>query len=136
MGWKLSAVFLVACGAAFAQSSLNAVLLLSECSDSAQVRRVVQSSDMVAVRHSLAGGEQTCYAVSITAADGNLVEGFLLGARHPALIAFERNEQTYISQALPQPSSVSQPQAKVPARPKHYGRKLWNPFGSRAAGTK
>ncbi len=136
MGKKLSAFLLLGCAVALAQSNVDAVLLLSECSDSAQVRRIVQSADAVEVRHSLAGGAQTCYAVSVNTSDGNVVEGFLLGARHPTVIAFERNEQTYIAQALPQPAGASQPRTKASARPNHYGRKLWNPFGSRTAGTK
>ena len=135
MGGKLIAIFLVGCGVALAQSNVDAVLLLSECSDSSQVRRIVQSSDVVEVRHSLAGGAQTCYAVSITAGDGNVLDGFLLGPHHPAVIAFERSEQAYIAQALPQPPGASQNHAKAPARPKQYARKFWSPFGSRA-GTK
>jgi hypothetical protein len=116
MGRKLSAIFLVGCGVALAQSAGDAVLLLSECSDSSQVRRIVQSSDAIEVRHSLAGGAQTCYAVSITTGNGNVVEGYLLGAHHPVVIAFERKEQAYIARALPQPPEASQIHAKAPER--------------------
>ena len=126
---KLSAIFLVVCGLVLAQSTPD-VLLLSECSDSSQIRRIIQNSDVVEVRHSLAGGAQTCYSVSIATGGENVVEGFLLGARHPAVIAFERNEQAYSDQALPQPPGASQNRAKAPAPPKHYARRLWNPFAS------
>lgn len=132
MNPKLCAMLLL--GAALAVAQSDSALLLSDCSDSSDVKRVVQSSDAVVVRHSFAGFSQTCYAVTVTGLNGDAVDGFLLGARHPAVIRFERQEETYIAQVLPGPAGAK-PNPKPPARPKQHSYKLWNPFSSRA-GTK
>jgi hypothetical protein len=133
MRLKLAAILLWGGTVALAQS--DASLLFSECSDSSDVKRVVQSSDVVVVRHSLAGDAQTCYAVSIAAGNGKVVDGFLLGASHPAVLAFEQKEEDYIAQVLPGPSGPKpQGPPKPVLRPKpHYSHKLWNPFGTRAS---
>jgi len=111
-----------------AQSS--SALLFSECSDSSEVKRIVQSSDTVVVRHSLDGGPQTCYSVSISSENGNVMNGFLLGSSHPAVSAFERKEQDYIAQTFSGPTEAKkQDHSKPVARAKPF--KLWNPFGSR-----
>jgi len=128
MNPKLGAVLLLAATTLAAQSGSE--LLFSECSDSSEVKRVVQSSDTVVVRHSLDGGPQTCYSVSISSENGNVVNGFLLGSSHPAVIAFERKEQDYIAQTF-----TSSTEAKKQNHPKPVARakpfKLWNPFSSR-----
>jgi hypothetical protein len=132
MNPKLGAVLLLA-GMAFAAQSGSA-LLFSDCSDSSEVKRVVQSSDTVMVRHSLEGGPQICYAVTVSAENGNKVDGFLLGPAHPAVIAFERKEQDYIAQVFTGPTDVKkQSHPKPVAHAKPF--KLWNPFSSRS-GTK
>ena len=124
MNPKLGAVLLLA----------GAALLFSDCSDSSVVKRIVQSSDTVVVRHSLEGGPQTCYAVSVAGENGKTVEGFLIGQAHPAVVAFEQREQDYISQVFTGPTDAKkQNQPKPVARSKPY--KLWNPFSSRS-GTK
>jgi hypothetical protein len=129
---KLGAVFLLAASAFAAES--DSALLFSECSDSSEIKRVVQSTDTVVVHHSLAGGPQTCYSVSVAAGNGNVMQGFLLGSEHPAVIAFERSEQNYIAQAFSPPAQAKkQNHPKAVARAKPY--KLWNPFSSRS-GTK
>ena len=129
---KLGAVFLLAASAFAAES--DSALLFSDCSDSSEIKRVVQSTDTVVVHHSLAGGSQTCYAVSVAAGNGTVVDGFLLGSRHPAVLAFERNQQNYVAQAFTPPSEAKkQNHPKAVARAKPY--KLWNPFSSRS-GTK
>ena len=134
MNPKLGAMLLLGGTLALAQS--DSALLYSECSDSSEVKRVVQSSDVVVVRHSLSGGPQTCYAVSISGGNGKAVEGFLLGPAHPAVIAFDRKEEDYVAQVLPghaEPKQVGHPKPVVHA--KQYSHKFWNPFSSRA-GTK
>src|ERR1700676_4245233 len=119
-------------GGTFALAQPDSTLLVADCSDSSDVKRVVQSSDVVVVRHSFAGFSPTCYAVSVTPEQGDLVEGYLVGAKHPAVIRFELREQNYITQALPGPS-VTQPNPPKPLPPPtRYGRKLWNLFSSRA----
>lgn len=132
MNPKLGVVLLLAVTAALAAQSESA-LLFSDCSDSSEVKRVVQSSDTVVVRHSLEGGPQTCYAVSVAGENGKSVDGFLIGPAHPAVIAFEQHEQDYISQVFtgPKPATPSRPKAVAHAKP----FKLWNPFSSRS-GTK
>ncbi len=113
----------------------DSTLLVADCSDSSDVKRVVQSSDMVVVRHSFAGFSPTCYAVSVTSEQGELVEGYLVGAKHPAVIRFERQEQNYIAQALPGPTVTPPNHPKPLPPPTHYSHKLWNLFSSRT-GTK
>ena len=128
MNPKLGAVLLLAATTLAAQSGSE--LLFFECSDSSEVKRVVQSSDTVVVRHSLDGGPQTCYSVSISSENGNVVNGFLLGSSHPAVIAFERKEQDYIAQTFTSPTEAKkQNHPKPVARAKPF--KLWNPFSSR-----
>jgi hypothetical protein len=132
MNPKLGALLLLA-GTTLAAES-DSALLFSDCSESSEIKRVVQSSDMVVVRHSLAGGPQTCYSVSVAAGNGNVVDGFLLGSKHPAVVAFERKEQDYIAQVFTGPVEMKkQNHPKPVARAKPY--KLWNPFSSRS-GTK
>jgi hypothetical protein len=132
MNPKLGAVLLLLGTALAAQS--DPVLLFSDCSDSSEVKRVVQRSDSVLVRHSLEGGPQTCYAVSVSGENGNVVNGFLIGSEHPAVRAFERKEQDYIAQVFAGPTEAKkQNHPKTVARSKPF--KLWNPFSSRS-GTK
>lgn len=132
MNLKLSAALLLA-GVALAADS-DSALLFSDCSDASEIKRVVQSTDTVAVHHSLAGGAQTCYSVSVAAENGKVMEGFLLGSEHPAVVAFERNQQNYVAQVFTPPAPAKkQNHPKAVARAKPY--KLWNPFSSRS-GTK
>lgn len=136
MNPKLCAMLLFTGTLALAQS--DSALLLSDCSNSSDVKRVLQSSDVVVVRHSFAGYSETCYSVSIAAETGDVVYGFLLGTKHPAVIRFEHQEENYIAQVLPGPGDtrpVPKPAPKTAARPKPHKYKLWNPFSS-SAGTK
>jgi len=130
MNPKLGAILLLAATGLPAQSDL--ALLFSDCSETSDVKRVVQSSDQVVVRHSLEGGPQTCYAVSVAGENGKIVDGFLIGQTHPAVVAFEQNELDYIAQVFTGPKPARPNRPKPVARAKPY--KLWNPFGSR--GTK
>ena len=121
-------------GAVFAGQQPGSVLLYSECSDSSQIARVLQNSDAVAVRHSFSGGAQACYSVSVTAHDGQVIDGFLLGAHHPAVIQFERQQQSYIAQVFT-PPAPKKTQAKVQARSRQHSHTFWNPFSTHS-GTK
>ena len=131
MNPKLGAVLLLA-GAALAAQT-DSALLFSDCSDSSEVKRVIQSSDTVVVRHSLEGGPQTCYAVSVSGENGSVVQGFLLDSTHAAVLAFERKEQDYIAQVFTGPKQAAPNRPKPVARAKPF--KLWNLFSSRS-GTK
>jgi hypothetical protein len=131
MNPKLGAVFLLAASAFAAES--DSALLFSDCSDASEIKRVVQSTDTVMVHHSLAGGPQTCYSVSLAAENGKVMDGFLLGSAHPAVVAFERKQQDYVAQAFTPPEAKKQNHPKAVARAKPY--RLWNPFSSRS-GTK
>jgi hypothetical protein len=126
----LGAVLLLAATGLLAQS--DSTLLFSDCSEMSEVKRVVQSTDAVVVRHSLEGGPQTCYSVSVSGENGKTVDGFLIGPMHPAVIAFEQKEQDYISQVFTGPKPAAPNRPKPVARAKQF--KLWNPFSSR--GTK
>jgi hypothetical protein len=130
MNPNLGAVLLLAATTLLAQS--DPALLFSDCSETSEVKRVVQSSDAVVVRHSLEGGPQICYSVSVSGENGKTVDGFLIGSTHPAVIAFEQKEQDYISQVFtgPKPAAPNRPKPVAHAKP----FKLWNPFSSR--GTK
>jgi len=90
---------------------------------------VIQSADVVEVRHSLAGGAETCYSVSVAAENGKMVEGFLLGATHPAVIRFEHQETAFIAQAMSPAIPAKASGAKTSRRAK--GHKSWNPFSTR-----
>ena len=132
MNPNLSAVLLLA-GATLAAGS-DSALLFSDCSDASEIKRVVQSTDRVVVHHSLAGGPQTCYSVSVAVGNGDVMEGFLLGSTHPAVVDFDRKQQNYVAQAFTPPAETKkQNHPKAVARAKPY--KLWNPFSSRS-GTK
>jgi hypothetical protein len=130
MNPNLGAVLLLAATTLLAQS--DSALLFSDCSETSEVKRVVQSSDAVVVRHSLEGGLQTCYSVSVSGENGKTVDGFLIGPVHPAVIAFDEKEQDYISQVFTGPKPPTPNRPKPLARAKPF--KLWNPFSSR--GTK
>jgi hypothetical protein len=114
MSRNLTAAFVLSATLALAQS--DSVLLFSECSDASSIKRVIQSSDVVEVRHSLTGGAETCYSVSVAAPNGETVEGFLLGPKHPAVVRFESQERTYIAQALTGPGAAKPPRQKQKGR--------------------
>jgi hypothetical protein len=129
MGKKLSSTLILGAAIAWAQS--DSTLLYSECSDASSIMRVIQSTDTVEVRHSLAGGAETCYAVSVTTAGGEHVEGSLLGAAHPAVIRFERQEQSYIAQTFGNETSKKANAPKPTARHRRASRSSWNPFSTK-----
>jgi hypothetical protein len=128
MNPRMGAILLLAGSGLVAQS--EPALLFSECSDTSAVKRIVQASDLVVVRHSVAGGPQTCYAVSVSGESGRVLEGFLIGLNHPAVRAFDHKEEEYIAQVFTGAAETKkQSQPKPMARAKRY--KFWNPFSSR-----
>jgi len=129
MSGKLSAMLIFGAAIAWAQS--DSALLFSECSDASSIQRVIQSADLVEVRHSLAGGAETCYAVSVKTGSGEVVEGFLMGARHPAVIRFERQEESYIARAFSTPTEKKSNVPKTSAHRKRVTHNRWNPFSTK-----
>jgi len=112
--------------------------LLRDCSDPADIVATIQPSDRVEIRYSAAGGPQTCYAVSVTAG-GKVLRGFLLGAAHPDVAAFEREARSRIPAIPDPPKPVPAPQeAKektlVPETPKSFaGLSGTSPDGRRVS---
>ena len=100
MNPKLGIILLFGAALIHAQThaQTDAALVFSDCSDSSDVKRIVQSADTVLVRHSIAGLDQACYSVLVTSEMGDVVEGFLVGGKHPAAIRFERHEKNYVAQ--------------------------------------
>jgi AhpC/TSA family len=88
--------------------------LTKSCDSGSAAVAMLRGSDNVKVRYSFAGDAGTCYAVTATV-DGNSVDGYLIGAAHPDLAAFEQEVRTkavLIPQAPPPP-----PPAAIPAAP-------------------
>ena len=132
MSLKLAAILLWGGTLALAQS--DASLLFSECSDSSEVKRVVQSSDVVVVRHSLAGDAQTCYAVSIAAGNGKVVDGSCSARAIRRCWLSSRKKKIILLRCRQPAGPKPQNQPKPVLRPKpHYSHKLWNPFSARAS---
>lgn len=78
---------------AFAGPQSDTILLFASCSDAGELRGVMRKSDAVQVRYSLAGDSETCYSVFATV-HGKVLEGYLLGAEHPAVVAFEQQARS------------------------------------------
>jgi peroxiredoxin len=97
-----------------AQVPEDTLSLLASCSDVTGVKATIQKSDAVRVRFSMAGSGQDCYSVSASV-DGRQVDGYLLGAEHPAIAEFERmrSRQPAIMPYVPPPPPP--PEAEKPA---------------------
>jgi hypothetical protein len=61
--------------------------LLSDCSIAATVVAEISAGDPIAVRYSVGGGDEPCYAVSVNRG-GQKVDAYLLGTTHPAVLSF------------------------------------------------
>jgi len=87
-----------------AQVPEDRLSLLASCSDVTGVKATIQKSDAVRVRFSMAGSGQDCYSVSVSLG-GSVVDGYLLGAEHPAIAEFERmrSSQPAIMPYVPPP---------------------------------
>jgi peroxiredoxin len=87
-----------------AQAPASRLPLLASCEDANDVKVTIQKSDAVRVRFSMAGSGQDCYSVSASV-DGRVVDGYLLGADHPAIAEFERmrSRQPAIMPYVPPP---------------------------------
>jgi peroxiredoxin len=109
-----SLAFVAALG--FAQTPPTTLPLLKSCDDANDVRVMIQKSDTVRVRFSMAGAGQECYSVSVSLED-RVEEGYLLGAEHPAIADFERmrSKQPAIMPYVPPPPPP--PESEKPAAP-------------------
>lgn len=76
--------------------------LLASCSSESETVATIQVSDPLQIRYSMGGESQLCYAVSVTV-DGKVVQGYLLGAAHPAIGEFEREARTHVPEIPPPP---------------------------------
>jgi peroxiredoxin len=108
----LPLVLTAALGAAQAESA--GLPLLGSCDDANDVKATIQKSDTVRIRFSMAGSGQECYSVSASV-DGRVLDGYLLGADHPAIAEFERmrSRQPAIMPYVPPPPPP--PEAEKPA---------------------
>ncbi len=83
--------------------------LLKTCSGGAETVATLHASDSVKVRFNYAGDAGNCYAVTATIGD-RTVEGYLVGAGHPAITAFEkevRSQPVRIPPAAPAAASIA-----------------------------
>ena len=76
--------------------------MLASCSEPEKAGAMIHSSDELRVRYSLAGYQQTCYAVTVTQNEKQ-INGYVLGAAHPAIAEFEREARTHIPEPPPPP---------------------------------
>jgi hypothetical protein len=89
-----------------------AVPLTKSCGSEAEAVATLRASDHVHVRYSFAGDAGTCYAVTATI-DGTSVDGYLIGAAHPDIAAFEHEVRTQAVLIPPPPP----PPPAAPATP-------------------
>jgi len=117
---------IVAIAAAGASAQVReGIPLLADCSNPADVVATVPGTDHVQVRYGLGGDTQTCYAVSATV-NGKQVAGYMLGAGHPDVAAFEREARSHIP-AIPDPpapppapAAAAEPKDPAPEAPTSF----------------
>jgi peroxiredoxin len=91
----------------FLQAPLpQGVPLIEDCSEPEHVIATLTPDDDVQVRSSLAGGAQTCYAVTAVVG-GKSLKGYVLGGALPATATYEQNRRPVLA-----PLEV--PEAKTP----------------------
>lgn len=91
----------------FADSAGGARLpLLADCSQGSDVVASIETTTPVSIRYSMAGDSETCYAVTVTL-DGKALNGYLLGARHPAIAQFDSDPRGRIPEIPPPPPAAS-----------------------------
>ena len=103
-----SQIFVVLLTAACASAQAPATFALTRsCDSESPVVETLRASDHVKVRYSFAGDKGTCYAVTATVAngkvDGGTVDGYLIGAAHPDIAAFELDVRTKAALIPPPP---------------------------------
>ena len=112
-------LLLLAGAVGFAQTP-DRVALLASCDDSNDIKATVRMTDTVQVHSSLAESGQECFSVSATI-DGQVVRGYILGDRHPAILDYERvrAKQPVIMPYVPPPAAPAEDakDAKAPAEP-------------------
>jgi len=124
MNWEnylvLSRMWFFAALAAAPQAAGAGLALLASCSSDAETVATIQASDPVQIRYSMAGDSQMCYAVSV-AVGGKAIQGYLLGAAHPAVAEFEREARTHVPEIPPPPAPppvAAPPAVQAAAEPK------------------
>jgi peroxiredoxin len=90
------------CSAGWGQDPRTSVPLLANCWDAGEIKATIRTSDPIQVQYRLSGGAQMCFAVSATV-NGTIVQGFLLGTGHPAVVAFDRESRIPAPAVAPQP---------------------------------
>jgi hypothetical protein len=75
--------------------------LTKSCGSGSAAVATLGVSDHVKVRYSFMGDAGTCYAVTASI-DGKSVDGYLIGAAHPDIAAFEQEVRTHAA-LIPQP---------------------------------
>jgi len=95
----------------------DTVPLLKDCSNPAEIVAAILNTDRVEVHSALAGDQGTCYAVSAMS-KGNRIEGYMIGAAHPDVAAFEREARSRIPAIpeLPPPDPVPAPDVAVQSK--------------------
>ena len=90
--------------------------ILDGCSSSAAKLARIRQSDPMQVRYSVAGDEQTCYAVTV--ALGNMpVRGYFLGSAHPSVAGFEREARSRVpAVSIPEKRKADTPVSSEPAK--------------------
>jgi peroxiredoxin len=110
--WLIVALTLVGAAA----QTTGFVPLLKDCGNPADRVATVQATDRVQVRYALGGDTQTCYAVSALVS-GEKVDGYLLGAAHPDVAAFDRESRNHASHII-EPAKPVAEAAKDDGAPK------------------
>ena len=90
--------------------------LLRSCSTGAETVATLKGSDQVKVRYSFASDVGTCYAVTATV-EGKPVNAFLIGAAHPAIVAFEQEVRSHPPLVPPPPPPPPAEAKTIDAKP-------------------
>lgn len=85
--------------------------LLKSCTKDAEILAMLDAGHTVKVRFNYAGDAGNCYAVTATVG-GNNINGYLIGAGHPAVAAFEKEVRSQ-SLAIPAPAPSPVPTQAV-----------------------
>ena len=115
---RCSSVYPYLLFALFFQMPVEPVALLGNCAEPERALGTLQASDVVRVRSAIAGGTQTCYAVTAIVG-GKSVEGYIVGAKTlPAIVNFERQRRE-AAEVAPGLAAIAPPVTKLapPERP-------------------
>ena len=90
------------------------IQLTKSCASGSAAVATLGVSDHVKVRYSFMGDAGTCYAVTASI-DGKSVDGYLIGAAHPDIAAFEQEVRTHAAMIPPPPPPAPAAAASAPA---------------------